>query len=203
MYGDLATLKAALGITDSTRDAALTLALNAASAQIDTLTGRTFGASTGTTSTRVYRTPRNTYVADPDAYSIGATLLVDPIGDLTGLAIGTGNTSAGTFTTLPATTYDVGPDNAIAKGQPVTLIRNLSYAWTLYPYVQVTARFGWPQTPYEITQAALLQAGRLYRRKDSPEGVVGSAEFGGMTMVRRVDPDVMQLISPYSLPGFA
>lgn len=203
MYGDLATLKAQLGITDSTRDIALTLALNAASEQIDTLTGRTFNSSTGTLSSRVYRTPRNTYVADPDAYSIGATLLVDPIGDLTGITIGTGNTSTGTFTALPATTYDFAPDNAIAKGQPVTMLRNLSYAWTLYPYVQVTARFGWPATPFAITTASLLQAGRLYRRKDSPEGVVGSAEFGGLTAVRRVDPDVMQLISPYSLPGFA
>jgi gp6-like head-tail connector protein len=194
MYGDLATLKAALGITDTTRDTALTLALNAASEQIDTLTGRTFNASTTSATTRVYRTT---------AHVDGTALLVDPIGDVTGLAVGSGATSTGTFTALPAATYDVGPDNAIVKGQPVTMIYNLSYAWTIYPYVQVTARFGWPATPYAITQAALLQAGRLYRRKDSPEGVVGSAEFGGITTVRRVDPDVMQLISPFSLPGFA
>ena len=42
MYSDLATLKAALSITDSSRDTLLTLALNTASEQIDTIAGRTF-----------------------------------------------------------------------------------------------------------------------------------------------------------------
>jgi hypothetical protein len=202
MYSDLATLKAALGITDTTRDTLLTLALNTASEQIDTLTGRTFGASTSTATTRTYHVPRNSYVADADSYSPGATLLIDPIGDLTGLAVAQGNTSAGPFTALPATTYDPGPDNAIAKGQPVTELRNLGVAWSMYAYVQVTARFGWPITPYAITQAALLQAGRIFRRKDSPEGVTGSSEWGAV-IVRKVDPDVQALISPYCLPGFA
>lgn len=194
MYGDLPTLKAALGITDDTRNAALTLALNAASAQIDDLTGRTFGATTTSATARLYDTRTSSY---------GDTLVIDPIGDATGLAVAAGASTAGPFAALPGTAYDVAPVNAIAKGQPIMSLRNLSYAWSTYLYVQVTARYGYPSTPYPIVQATLLQAGRLFRRKDSPEGIVGSAEFGGVTAVRRVDPDVMQLISPYSLPGFA
>lgn len=205
MYNSLATFKAYLGIdvADVTRDALLTLALNTAMGQINELAGRTFEAATASATARVYHTTRASFIADPDIYSPGATLLVDPIGDLTGLAVATGNTSTGTFTTLPATTYDPGPDNAIVKGQPVTFIRNLSYGWKLYPYVQVTARYGWPvATPPAILTAELLQGGRLFKRKDSLEGVVGSADWGAIT-VRKVDPDVMALISPYCMPGFA
>jgi hypothetical protein len=55
--------------------------------------------------------------------------------------------------------------------------------------------------PDEVVQATLLQAGRLYRRKDSPEGVTGSADWG-MVRLPRLDPDVMALIEPYMLPGF-
>jgi hypothetical protein len=42
---------------------------------------------------------------------------------------------------------------------------------------------------------------RLFRRKDSPEGVTGSAEWGVVRLSRR-DPDVWVLIEPYILPGF-
>ncbi|MDX2921298.1 hypothetical protein PV370_25695, partial [Streptomyces sp. NE06-03C] len=67
--------------------------------------------------------------------------------------------------------------------------------------VQVTARWGWPAVPDEIVQATLIQAARLYKRKDSPEGVTGSAEWGVVRLSRR-DPDVWALIEHYVLPGF-
>ncbi|MFC8456442.1 hypothetical protein ACFUJ0_06100 [Streptomyces sp. NPDC057242] len=67
--------------------------------------------------------------------------------------------------------------------------------------MRVGTRFGWPAVPDDITEAALIQAARLYRRKDSPEGVTGSAEWGVVRLSRR-DPDVWNLIDPYVLPGF-
>jgi hypothetical protein len=49
-------------------------------------------------------------------------------------------------------------------------------------------------------QATLIQAARLYRRKDSPEGVTGSAEWG-VVRLPRIDPDVSALIKDLTLPG--
>jgi len=196
VYGDLTTLKAALQIplSDTTRDARLLLALRTSSEQINTATGRTFNQAGSTATTRVF---------DTATYANGDELVVDPIGDLTGLAVGV-SAGAGlpTYTALTAGTYGAGPDNAIAKGQPVTYLRSYGLSWSAYSYVQVTARWDWPVTPYAITQASLLQASRIFRRADSPEGVVGSAEWGAIR-VSRLDPDVQALISPYSLPGFA
>jgi hypothetical protein len=68
--------------------------------------------------------------------------------------------------------------------------------------VRVTAKWGWPAVPDTVVQATLIQASRLYRRKDSPEGVLGSAEWGTVRL-GRVDPDVYALIQQLILPGMA
>ena len=65
----------------------------------------------------------------------------------------------------------------------------------------MTAQFGWPAVPDDIHEAALILASRLYKRKDSPEGIIGSAEWGVRNLSRR-DPDVWNLIEPYIIPGF-
>jgi hypothetical protein len=44
---------------------------------------------------------------------------------------------------------------------------------------------------------------RLYKRKDSPEGVLGTAEWGGPVRLSRVDPDVAALLTPFVIPGMA
>lgn len=66
--------------------------------------------------------------------------------------------------------------------------------------VLVTATFGWPEVPGDIVQAQLLQAMRYYRRKDSPEGIAGSAEWG-LFRVPRLDPDVAEMIEDYCFPA--
>lgn len=68
--------------------------------------------------------------------------------------------------------------------------------------MRITAQFGWPAVPDDISEAALIQAARLFKRKDSPEGVIGNAEWGVVRLSRR-DPDVWNLIEQYVLPGFA
>lgn len=50
--------------------------------------------------------------------------------------------------------------------------------------------------PYIVTEAALLQAVRLWRRADAPFGVTGSSEVGQMTTITRIDPDVVLLLWP-------
>lgn len=190
-YADRAALKDALGIEtdDDTRDALLDRALAAASRGIDTATGRRFWLDDEPTA-RVYRTAGRTLWGD-----LGQILNVDDIGIATGLAIATGTPGAWSTVADVETT----PDNALARGRPITGLL-VSGGWGAQR-VQVTAQWGWPAVPDEIAQATVIQAARLYRRKDSPEGVTGSAEWGVVRLSRR-DPDVWALIEHFILPGF-
>ncbi|MCP3817830.1 phage gp6-like head-tail connector protein [Streptomyces sp. A3M-1-3] len=193
-YADLATLKLSLGVEpgDITRDTLLNKALTAASRSIDASTGRRFYLdATGTA--RTYN-PNGRVVCD----EAGVRLLVDDIGTAAGLVVETG--SAGAFTAV--TDYETTPDNALVRGRPVTGLLRTAVGWGAgATRVRITARWGWPVVPTEVEQATVIQASRLYKRKDSPEGVTGSAEWGVVRLSRR-DPDVWALIEHFVLPGF-
>lgn len=196
-YGSVDTLKTQLNIepTDTTRDGLLTRALAAASRGIDRACGR--GRRFYLDPAPVARefNPHGRIVCRDD----GELLLVDDIGSAAGLVVETGR--AGSWT--PVTGYETSPDNALLDGQAITGLLLTSGSWgTALGRVRITAQFGWPAVPDDITEAALLQAARLYRRKDSPEGITGSAEWGVVRLSRR-DPDVWNLIEPYIAPGFA
>jgi hypothetical protein len=192
-YATLAELKAMRKITDATSDTALQSALTRASRAIDTKTSRRFYLD-GSATARTYN-PYGRTTSD----ARGQILLVDDIGSTTGLVVETGTTSGG-WTAV--TTYETHPDNAITLGRPITGILLASGVW---PYgsarVRVTARWGWPAVPDEIVQATLILANRLYLRKDSPEGIAGSSDWGAIRL-SRWDPDVEALVGPYVLPGF-
>lgn len=194
-YATLAMLKSALGITDSARDDALNQALASASRSIDRTCGQRFYLDS-VTSQRIYNPARRIY-----SDASGDTFLVDPIGTITGLIVELGSGSSWTA----VTDYETHPDNAIVDGRPITGLLRTSSLWT-WSYssrtrLRVTAKWGWPATPDDIKTAALIQASRLFKRKDSPEGVMGSAEWGAIRLSRR-DPDVWNLIEPFVLPGF-
>jgi len=192
-YGTLAALRKRVGAetSDTSRDDELTSALAAASRGIERATGRRFWLDDSPVA-RVFRTAgRVACEADGDL------LLVDDIGDVAALVVETGST--GSWSTV--TGYETQPDNALADGRPVTgLLRRGTWGVST-SRVRITARWGWPAVPDEITEASLIQATRLYKRKDSPEGIIGSAEWGVRNLSRR-DPDVWNLIEPFVLPGF-
>lgn len=195
-YTTLATLKSLLNIesSDTTSDALLAQANAAASRGIDRITGRRFWIDPSATQ-RVY-SPKGRVLNDLG----GARFLVDDIGSTTGLVVELGSTGGG-WTAL--TDYETGPDNALVRGEPITeLIRPTSiWGWgDTRTRIRVTAKFGWPAIPDEVAQATQIQALRLYRRKDSPDGVTGSAEWG-VVRLSRIDPDVAALIEKLQLPG--
>ncbi|MEV0963264.1 phage gp6-like head-tail connector protein [Streptomyces sp. NPDC049910] len=194
-YTDLATLKESLSIEadDTSRDARLAKALTAASRSIDKTTGRRFWLD-DVPQVRMYRT-RGRTVREDD----GEILLVDDIGSLaSGLVVETG--SGISWSTVSG--YEPVPDNALLDARPITALLRLNGSWGgSTSRVRVTTRFGWPAVPEEIAEAALIQAARLFKRKDSPEGVLGSAEWGVVRLSRR-DPDMWNLIEQYVLPGF-
>ncbi|MFD9319290.1 phage gp6-like head-tail connector protein [Streptomyces sp. NPDC060053] len=193
-YVTLEELKSQFGIEpdDDSRDADLNRARASASRSIDKTTGRRFWLDP----TPVARTfnPRGRIVCESD----GDLFLVDDIGSETGLVVETGSGSSWSA----VTDYETSPDNALTEDKPITgLLRVLGTWGTVTTRLRVTARFGWPAVPDDIHEAALILASRLYKRKDSPEGIIGSAEWGVRNLSRR-DPDVWNLIEPYIIPGF-
>lgn len=195
-YTALATVKLALTVTDAARDTLIAAAITAASRSIDDHTGRRFDLD-ATATARTFRPQGRTVQLDDGR---GELLLVDDIGLATGLVVEVGATGA--WTTLDVATLDLDPENALARGHAITGLIRPSGTWRGNRQVRVTARWGWPTVPDQVAQAALIQAQRLYRRKDSPEGVVGSAEWG-VIRVARVDPDVQVLLQRFVLTGMA
>lgn len=194
-YTTLDKLKGQLGITpsDVTRDTLLTDALDAVSEAIDNMSERSFTAATGVATTRTFQTRGRTQTT-PD----GWVLVTPDIGSATGLALATG-TVGGTYT--PTTgTLELYPVENLDEGWPATGVLLVGSTWPTGSgaRVQITADWGWPAVPAVVEQATLIQAARIFKRKDSPEGVLGSAEWGAVR-VSRVDPDVEAMLAPLRL----
>jgi hypothetical protein len=63
--------------------------------------------------------------------------------------------------------------------------------------VKVTGKFGWQAVPSKVKTACLIQAERLFKRKDAPFGVIGSAEMGQLQVIPKLDPDFYILLEDY------
>jgi len=193
-YVALSELKSALGITGSTDDAFLNLAIDSAEESIDDLCGRVFTAA-GSASARTYRA--QPYLA-----------VTDDVSTLTGLVVKTDTSGDGSFdTTWASTDYQVEPLNNLTKGRSVNNLRAVgSYTFPVFgdglASVEVTAKWGWPAVPDSIKQATLMLASRLYSRKASPMGVIGVGDFGPVR-VSRSDPDIAHLLMDYRRAGVA
>jgi hypothetical protein len=188
-YATLQQVKAALRITDSTEDALLEIAIEAASRAIDGNTGRNF-YSAGT-ATR--------YFAPDDDF----VLLID---DLAGTAITlqTANNADGVYdVTWDTSDYQLEPLNGNSDGiaWPYTRIRAIGdYLWPILngeALAKITGVWGWTSVPIAVTQACVIQSSRIYKRLDSPLGVAGFGDMGVMRVTRDLDPDVAQLIGTY------
>lgn len=194
LYVDLDTFRASVdrSDTDTTRDGYLRSCLEAASRGIDAYCGRQFWRDRAATA-RTYRTAGRVDASDCD----GELLLVDDVATASGLIVEAG---AGTsYTTLTLTTdFETDPDNAIVKRKPITGLRRVTGRWLTFRSVRVTAVWGWPAIPAQVVQATQMQAARLYKRRSSPEGVTGNAEWG-VVRLSRIDPDVRALLEPLVL----
>jgi hypothetical protein len=189
-YIALAELKSMRRIEDNADDGLLQTRITRASRAIDDRTGRRFWLD-GAPSTRTFRTAgRVTYADD------GYLLLVDDIGSDDGLVVESGPDGT---SWAAVTSYDLDPENAIARGKAVTGLY-LAAGWPAR--VRITARWGWPEIPEAIKEATVLLSNRRFMRRDSPEGVAGWANDGAVR-VSRFDPDIEDLVSPFVIPGFA
>lgn len=185
-YGTLAQLKKALNraASDTTADDLIARALTATSRAVEQYCdGRVFYLA-DTATARTFPTRHRVCVAE------GYRLPTDDIGHATITAeVGDGTT----WTEL--TGIETYPNNALVKDQAIRALLSQT-DWAGFRLARVTARWGWPEIPPAVTEATLLHASRVYRRKDSPEGVAGSSEWG-LVRVPHFDPDVKALLAPF------
>jgi hypothetical protein len=198
-YCTVEEVRGQLGDTGSKMDTALLeRAVSAASRAVDAYCGRRFWQGPAPVA-RLFN-PVDVYNA-----------IVGDISTKTGLVVQTDNMGDASYTTtLGLKDFRLEPLNADAD--------NLAFCWTRIvsqrpwlqsytgplrpPYLKVTARWGWSAVPDEVAEATILKATSLFMRKDAPFGVAGFAEFGAVRITKR-DPDVVDLLSPYQLAGFA
>lgn len=193
-YATLAEIKSALRITDTIDDTLLESAVESASRLIDGYSNRNF--YNGGTATRIF-TPESTLLCEiDDAVSV--------------TAVETSTKLDGTFDlTWTATDYQLEPLNNKVDGLtgwPTTRIRAVAQQY--FPTnvgeagVRVTATWGWSAVPSPVKAATIIQAARIFKRNDSPLGVLSSPDLGYIRVGTRLDPDVQQLVEPYRQTRF-
>jgi len=195
-YTTLTNQKTFLSITDSSDDTLLENLIESASRSIDRIANRRFYADAAA-SARTYRAYSNIYT------------FVDDISSTSGLIVETDDDGDGTFeTTLTITTdFIVEPMTAITKGRPITQLTVVNTAKSfpifpglfsngLRPGVQVTAKWGWPSVPDDIEVATQILTADLYKRKDSPGGVLGLGDLGAIRM-SPLGRDVTAMVRAY------
>lgn len=187
-----ADLKSYIGLDadDSEDDTQITNAVNAANSAVVNYCGRNF--DTATSSTRVYY-PVHSHLVDTLRYG-------DEFTELTTLKTDTSDN--GTYdTTWDSSDYILEPLNGVVDGETVPYYRIRSVEAKTFPTtghrpsVQIAAEFGWSSVPGPVTQAALLLAARLFKRKDSPFGSLGFDDFA--LRITREDPETRTLLMAY------
>lgn len=188
-------IKSRIGLdpTDTEDDDQLLQSVAAACRGIDQFTGRYF-----------WQGPDTRYF-DSDTIEIAT---VDDLVSVTTLQVD--NTGMNVFDTTWATTdYRLEPVNAPGfnpEPRPYTRIRALAgggghfYFPFTYPLsnpdrIKITGVFGWPAVPYLVKQVCLQAAEDIYKLKDAPFGVLGSAEMGLMRI--QANPEMQDMLWSY------
>ena len=188
-YCTLAQVKAGLRITDSVDDTLLEMAVESASRAIDSYCNRVF-YSTGTAVVRYY-SPQDSYLCD-----------IDDLVSLTSLYTNSDETQSSYNIQWTSEDRQLEPLNGLADGQPTPFTRIRAIGEYTFQTlngeasVKVTGVFGFSAVPIAITQATVIQASRIYKRLDSPLGII-SGELGTMRVGTRLDPDVAQLVDGF------
>lgn len=196
-------LKSRLNITDNNSDYEIQLAIQAVTNWINSYCGRTFYQIT---ETRTYQ-PDNIWELPIDdvvpSKASSMEVFLDYNGDGTystawgnpAPPIGTGRNytlKLGTPSNYPDN-YNV---NAAGVPRPYTQLQALmgaqgsnavgggwlpfTWPYTILNRVQITATWGWEVIPPSVAQASLLLCTDIFKSKDAPWGIAGTAETGLM-----------------------
>lgn len=192
-YITRANLKIRLDIasSDTGSDSILDSIIAGVHGQIDDICGRSFLVN-ATTEIRYFDAEFGDYLETDDLSSVTAMATDDQHDRTYGTAWTTND-------------YELEPRNAAALNRPFTSVWLKPAGANTFPTgrrtVQITGYWGWPATPAQIIEACYLQCERLYQRRNSPMGVAGPNEFGQLTALAPMDPDVIMLLRPYMRMG--
>ena len=193
-YCTLNDLKASLRIpvSDTIDDDLLELAVESASRDIDQASERFFYSSD---ETRIFIPQDSLNTVTDDLSSVST--------------IKTSSAANGTFDiTWTSSDYQLMPLNGVAGGMVLPYDRIYAVGDYWFPQagqeatVQVTGTFGFTAVPTAIKQATVLLSARIFKRNDSPGGVMGFGDLG-IIRVGRMDPDIEKLIQPFRKIRFA
>lgn len=195
---DLAT---ELGISDGLDNALLAASISAASRQIDGHCGRSFWQDTAVNAREFYaESPVCVNLLEQDeepAREISTT---------TGLIVKIDDDGDGTFeTTLTiGTDFILLPRNAAADNRgfsEIRLVENYNFPRPSNgrPGVQVTAKFGWPAVPDDVTKACLIQAAQLFKAKDAVFGAVALGDTQAMYLRSSLNVTAKALLARFQV----
>lgn len=185
-YATLIQLKSAIGIADGIDDPMLEMAIESASRQIDSYTERYF--YNAGTAVKIF-SPIDNYVCPTEDF-------------ITLTKVETSEDGESWDTEWAATDWQAEPLNGRSGGLVTSYTQIRAIESYLFPYrngeatVRLTGQWGWSAVPIAITQATIILASRIFKRLDSPLGII-SGELGSMRVGYRLDPDVQHLIEPY------
>lgn len=185
-YATLLQIKSAIGISDGIDDPMLEMAIESASRQIDSYTERYF--YNAGTATKIFA-PLDEWVCPTEDF-------------ITLTQVQTSEDGESWDTTWGTEDWQAEPLNGRAGGLVTSYTQIRAVENYLFPYrqgeatVRLTGTWGWSATPIAITQATIILASRIFKRLDSPLGII-SGELGSMRVGFRLDPDVQHLIEPY------
>lgn len=195
-YATIAQLKAWLSagaessVTFTADDnAALQLALDAATTWIEQYTGRVFEAQDA--ATKEFYTSYTDRLDLPDFRTI-TSLTYDSNGT------GTFSTTLVAGTDYYLTPLNPQPDPGIYTG--VRILPTSSKGFGGLYRVRVTGNWGYVVggvAPPNVQQACVLQAARLWARRGAPLGIVQNTDIGTFRSVTKEDGDVTSLLQPY------
>lgn len=193
-YITSSALKATLNIGSTYADSDVTVAIEAASRACDGYKGVAPGMFATLPQVRVY-----------SPQSCDAHVDIDPLNTLSTLKIDTDGNGTYDTTWTSGTDFVLQPPNGNTDGIPydrVLILPQSGRSFSGYVNgVQVTGTFGWSTTPYGVTQATTILAGRLLKRaRETPNGIQTVAgDIVAAARLGRVDPDVAFLLD--NLPG--
>ena len=190
-YATLAEFKLELGISDTTDDAKLELAVEAASRWLDEMTGWRFFTTTNDES-RYYTAVHTDRLDVPEGVISLTTLACDQDGNRV------------YEETWGATDYDLVPYNAALKSEPEPYTSIETTPQGLYGFsqyrrgVKLTGKFGYSSAaPKAIKRACVLKAQQLFMRKDMPFGIMATSATGTVTMKVPEDADILSMLTRY------
>ena len=185
-YATLIQLKSAIGIADGIDDPMLEMAIESASRQIDSYTERYF--YNAGTAVKLF-SPLDNYVCPTEDF-------------ITLTKVETSEDGESWDTEWAATDWQAEPLNGRSGGLVTSYTQIRAIDSYLFPYrngeatARLTGTWGWSAVPIAITQATIILASRIFKRLDSPLGII-SNDLGSMRVGFRLDPDVQHLIEPY------